>query len=85
MLTSQIVDVGIAQSGVEDLDVLAGYKAAGVDLFPIQMADLLRIGGLMLLAAAGSSKSSVEPEFHEAHRDRLPPLQAHGQIGRAHV
>ena len=34
VLTSQIVDVGIAQSGVEDLDVLAGYKAAGVDLFP---------------------------------------------------
>ena len=54
VLTSQIVDVGIAQSGVEDLDVLAGYKAAGVDLFPIQMAYLLRIGGLMLLAAAGS-------------------------------
>ena len=52
VLTSQIVDVGIAQSGVEDLDVLAGYKAAGVDLFPIQMAYLLRIGGLMLLAAA---------------------------------
>ena len=24
-------------------------------------------------------KSSVEPEFHEAHRDRLPPLQAHGR------
>ena len=54
VLTSQIVDVGIAQSGVEDLDVLAGYKAVGIDLFPIQMAYLLRIGGLMLLAAAGS-------------------------------
>ena len=27
----------------------------------------------------GASKSSVEPEFHEAHRDRLPPLQAHGR------
>ena len=27
----------------------------------------------------GASKSSVEPEFHEAHRNRLPPLQAHGR------
>ena len=63
VLTSQIVDVGIAQSGVEDLDVLAGYKAAGVDLFPIQMAYLLRIGGLMLLAAAGSMVLDVAAGF----------------------
>ncbi len=27
----------------------------------------------------GATKSSVEPEFYEAHRDRLPPLQAHGR------
>ena len=66
MLTSQIVDVGIAQSGVEDLDVLAGYKAAGVDLFPIQMAYLLRIGGLMLLAAAGSMVLDVAAGFVSA-------------------
>ncbi|MFR1167734.1 MAG: hypothetical protein ACLSDQ_09150 [Adlercreutzia equolifaciens] len=67
VLTSQIVDVGIAQSGVEDLDVLAGYKAAGVDLFPIQMAYLLRIGGLMLLAAAGSMVLDVAAGFVSAH------------------
>ena len=66
VLTSQIVDVGIAQSGVEDLDVLAGYKAAGVDLFPIQMAYLLRIGGLMLLAAAGSMVLDVAAGFVSA-------------------
>ena len=66
VLTSQIVDVGIAQSGVEDLDVLEGYKAAGVDLFPIQMAYLLRIGGLMLLAAAGSMVLDVAAGFVSA-------------------
>ena len=66
VLTSQIVDVGIAQSGVEDLDILAGYKAAGVDLFPIQMAYLLRIGGLMLLAAAGSMVLDVAAGFVSA-------------------
>lgn len=66
VLTSQIVDVGIAQSGVEDLDVLAGYKAAGIDLFPIQMAYLLRIGGLMLLAAAGSMVLDVAAGFVSA-------------------
>ena len=60
------MDVGIAQSGVEDLDVLAGYKAAGVDLFPIQMAYLLRIGGLMLLAAAGSMVLDVAAGFVSA-------------------
>lgn len=59
VLTSQIVDVGIAQSGVEDLDALEGYKAAGVDLFPLQMAYLLRIGGFMLLFAAGSMALDV--------------------------
>ena len=66
VLISQIVDVGIAQSGVEDLDVLEGYKAAGVDLFPIQMAYLLRIGGLMLLAAAGSMVLDVAAGFVSA-------------------
>jgi len=27
----------------------------------------------------GATKSSVEPEFHEVHRDRLLPLEAHGR------
>lgn len=27
----------------------------------------------------GATKSSLEPEFYEAHRDRLPPLEAHGR------
>ncbi len=27
---------------------------------------------------AGATKSSVEPEFHEVHRDRFLPLEAHG-------
>ncbi len=27
----------------------------------------------------GATKSSLEPEFYEAHRDRLPPLQALGR------
>lgn len=52
VFTSQIVDVGIAQSGVEDVEVLEGYKAAGVDLFPMQMAYLGRIGVVMLVVAA---------------------------------
>ena len=52
VFTSQIVDVGIAQSGVEDVEVLEGYKAAGVDLFPFQMAYLGRIGVVMLVVAA---------------------------------
>ncbi|MEC4272287.1 ABC transporter ATP-binding protein [Adlercreutzia sp. R25] len=59
VLTSQIVDVGIAQSGVEDVDALEGLKAAGVDLFPLQMAYLLRIGGFMLAFAAGSMALDV--------------------------
>ena len=50
--TSQIVDGGSAQSGVEDVEVLEGYKAAGVDLFPMQMAYLGRIGVVMLVVAA---------------------------------
>ena len=41
-----------AQSGVEDVEVLEGYKAAGVDLFPMQMAYLGRIGVVMLVVAA---------------------------------
>ncbi len=27
----------------------------------------------------GATKSSLEPAFYEAHRDRFPPLQAHGR------
>lgn len=27
----------------------------------------------------GATKSSLEPAFYEAHRDRLPPLEAHGR------
>ena len=42
---------------------------------------LVKLNGIpaTMVWDTGASKSSVEPEFHEAHRDRLPPLQAHGR------
>ena len=63
VFTSQIVDVGIAQSGVEDVEVLAGYRAAGVDLLPIQMAYLARTGLAMLAVAAGAMVLDVAVSF----------------------
>lgn len=63
MFTSQIVDVGIAQSGVEDVEALEGYRAAGVDLFPLQMAYLVRIGLLMLAVAACAMALDVAVSF----------------------
>ena len=63
VFTSQIVDVGIAQSGVEDVDVLEGYRAAGVDLFPMQMAYLARTGLIMLAVAAAAMVLDVAVSF----------------------
>ncbi|MCD7793246.1 MAG: aspartyl protease family protein, partial [Alistipes sp.] len=42
---------------------------------------LVKLNGIpaTMVWDTGASKSSVEPEFHETHRDRLPPLQAHGR------
>ena len=42
---------------------------------------LVKLNGIpaTMVWDTGASKSSVAPEFHEAHRDRLPPLQAHGR------
>lgn len=42
---------------------------------------LVKLNGIpaAMVWDTGASKSSLEPEFHEAHRDRLPPLQAHGR------
>ena len=54
VFTSQIVDVGIAQSGVEDVAELEHLRAAGVDLLPRQMAYLGRLGLLMLGVAAAA-------------------------------
>ncbi len=63
VFTSQIVDVGIAQSGVEDVEVLEGYRAAGVDLLPIQMAYLARTGLAMLAVAAAAMVLDVAVSF----------------------
>ena len=63
VFTSQIVDVGIAQSGVEDVEALEGYRAAGTDLFPMQMAYLARIGALMLAVAAAAMVLDVAVSF----------------------
>ena len=63
VFTSQIVDVGIAQSGVEDVDALEGYRAAGVDLFPMQMAYLVRTGLIMLAVAAAAMVLDVAVSF----------------------
>ena len=63
VFTSQIVDVGIAQSGVEDVGVLEGYRAAGVDLLPIQMAYLARTGLAMLAVAAAAMVLDVAVSF----------------------
>ena len=63
VFTSQIVDVGIARSGVEDVEVLAGYRAAGVDLLPIQMAYLARTGLAMLAVAAAAMVLDVAVSF----------------------
>ena len=63
VFTSQIVDVGIAQSGVEDVDALEGYRAAGVDLFPMQMAYLVRTGLVMLAVAAAAMVLDVAVSF----------------------
>ncbi|MEY8459999.1 ABC transporter ATP-binding protein [Eggerthellaceae bacterium 24-137] len=63
VFTSQIVDVGIAQSGVEDVEALEGYRAAGVDLFPMQMSYLVRIGLLMLVVAACAMVLDVAVSF----------------------
>ncbi len=48
--TSNIVDVGIAQGGIENAtpDLLAEYAANGVDLHQLQMNYLLSTGGKML-------------------------------------
>ncbi len=54
VFTSQIVDVGIAQSGVEDVAELEHLRAAGVDLLPRQMAYLGQMGLLMLGVAAAA-------------------------------
>ena len=54
VFTSQIVDVGIAQSGVEDVAELEHLRAAGVDLLPRQMAYLGQLGLLMLGVAAAA-------------------------------
>ena len=42
---------------------------------------LVKLNGIpaAMVWDTGASKSSLEPEFHEAHRARLPPLQAHGR------
>lgn len=50
--TAQIVDVGIQQFGVESLDDLAEYQAAGADLSSTQMSYLLSTGAQMLALAA---------------------------------
>ena len=63
VFTSQIVDVGIAQAGIEDVDELARLKAAGTDLFPFQMAYLARIGVLMLVVAALAMALDVAVSF----------------------
>ena len=51
--TSDIVDVGIAQGGIENAtpDLLARYAADGVDLHQVQMDYLLNTGGKMLCFA----------------------------------
>ena len=63
VFTSQIVDVGIAQAGIEDADELARLKAAGADLLPGQMAYLARIGVLMLAVAAAAMALDVAVSF----------------------
>ncbi|MEC4183708.1 ABC transporter permease [Adlercreutzia sp. R21] len=63
VFTSQIVDVGIAQSGVEDVQALEGYRAAGVDLFPMQVSYLVRIGAVMLVVAACAMVLDVAVSF----------------------
>lgn len=51
--TSDIVDIGIAQSGIENAtpELLAQYAADGVDLHQVQMEYLLKTGGKMLCFA----------------------------------
>lgn len=51
--TSDIVDIGIAQSGIENVtpELLAQYAADGVDLQQVQMEYLLKTGGKMLCFA----------------------------------
>lgn len=63
VLTSQIVDVGIAQSGIEDVEELEHLRAAGTDLFPMQMAYLGRIGLVMLAVAALAMALDVAVSF----------------------
>jgi ATP-binding cassette subfamily B protein len=63
VFTSQIIDVGIAQSGIEDLAELERLKASGADLFPLQMTYLLRTGALMLLMAALSMGLDIATGF----------------------
>ena len=63
VFTSQIVDVGIAQSGIEDVEELERLKAAGTDLFPLQMAYLGRIGLVMLVVAALAMALDVAVSF----------------------
>lgn len=51
--TSDIVDIGIAQNGIENAtpELLAQYAADGVDLHQVQMEYLLKTGGKMLCFA----------------------------------
>lgn len=51
--TSDIVDIGIARSGIENAtpELLVEYAAQGVDLHAIQMEYLLKTGGKMLCFA----------------------------------
>lgn len=59
--TSDIVDIGIAQNGIENPtpELLAQYAADGVDLHDIQMDYLLSTGGKMLLFALISMIATI--------------------------
>ena len=64
----------LGDTGVTDCGLILGNDI--LQLFPE-----IELDGIpaTMVWDTGASKSSVEPEFHEAHRDRLPPLQAHGR------
>ena len=64
----------LGDTGVTDCGLILGNDI-------LQLFSEIELDGIpaTMVWDTGASKSSVEPEFHEAHRNRLPPLQAHGR------